>query len=270
VIALTGVVELDYNTNTMKQWLRRILLFLLLAGLLFVGGSYVMAQRLTRARPSAVGAPPADFPFPIDSVTFASSDQETLSGWFVQVEKGANAVVLLHGFGGNRKQMLPRARFLRQQGYAVLLYDARACGESTGKCITFGYRERNDLVAALTFLKDRGHRRVACLGVSQGGATILLAAESLHDVKCVICESVYDEMAHAVDRRMRRYTGMPGWIGASLMVPFAEQQVGVAIDEVKPIDHIAKLRCPVLVISGTEDNRTLALADVFRCNLLPK
>src|SRR5437773_8376842 len=49
------------------------------------------------------------------------------------------------------------------------------------------------------------YESIACLGVSQGGATILFAAAELANVKCVICESVYDEMIHAVDRRMRHY-----------------------------------------------------------------
>jgi uncharacterized protein len=111
-------------------------------------------------------------------------------------------------------------------------------------------------VAAVHFLKGRGFERIACLGVSQGGATILFAADELPDVRCVICESVYDEMSHAVDRRMRRYTGIPGWLGASLMVPFAEQQLGLAIDDVKPVDHVGKLRCPIYIISGENDDRT--------------
>jgi dipeptidyl aminopeptidase/acylaminoacyl peptidase len=138
----------------------------------------------------------------------------------------------------------------------VLLYDARAGGESTGDSITFGYRERRDLIAAVNLLKDRGHTDIACLGVSQGGATILFAADDLKDVKCVICESVYDEMRHAVDRRMRHYTGIPGSFGACLMVPFAEQRLGLTIDVVKPVEHIGKLPCPVFVISGENDDRT--------------
>ena len=206
----------------MTRWLRRMLLVALAAVALFVGVSWISAYRLTRARPSAVGEPPADFPYPAVTVHFTTADHETLSGWLVPASKCDRAIILLHGFGGNRIQMLPRARFLRENGYTVLLYDARACGESTGNAVTFGYRERHDLIAAVKFLKERGYLRITCLGVSQGGATILFSADEIPDMKCVICESVYDEMTHAVDRRLRHYTGMPGWLGASLLVPFAE------------------------------------------------
>jgi pimeloyl-ACP methyl ester carboxylesterase len=254
--ALTTSVPASYKLAVMRRWLRRLLLFVLVAALLFVAVSWIYAQQLTRPRPAVVGAPPPDIAFPIESVSFSTSDRQTLSGWLMPGETCAKAIVLLHGFGGNRKQMLPRAVFFRKHGYAVLLYDARACGESTGDCITFGFRERHDLLAAVTLLRDRNYERIACLGVSQGGATILFAADKLESVHGVICESVYDEMSHAVDRRMRRYTGLPGWLGASLLVPFAERRVGVAIDNVKPVDYIGKLRCPVFVISGEQDNRT--------------
>ena len=236
--------------------LRRVGVFLLLLFVFFLGISWVYAHRLTRARPSVVPEAPKDFPYPVETITLATRDQEQLAGWFVPAEDCQRAIILLHGFGGNRLSMLPRARFFRQQGYAVLLYDARACGNSTGDVITFGYREREDLVAAVRFLKDRGFEQIACLGVSQGGATILFAAEKLSDVQCVICESAYDEMTHAVDRRMRRYTGLPGWLAGSAMVPFAEHRLGLSISDIKPVDHIAALKCPIFIISGDQDNRT--------------
>jgi dipeptidyl aminopeptidase/acylaminoacyl peptidase len=240
----------------MKRSLRWLRLIAVSAAVLFVGVSWIYAQRLTRARPSLIGAPPRDFPYAMKSITFTTRDEHTLSGWLVPGEKCERAIVLLHGFGGTRNQMMPRARFFRELGYTALLYDARACGESTGVSVSFGYREREDLIAAVRFLKNRGHRDIACLGVSQGGATILFAAEELRDVKCVICESVYDEMRHAVDRRMRRYTLLPGWLGACAMVPFAEHRLELSIDEVRPVDYVGKLRCPLLVISGDRDSRT--------------
>lgn len=240
----------------MMRVLRWTIVITLAAGVVFVAGSWIAAQRLTRARPSIIGPPPDDFPFPIESVTFSTADHQTLNGWFVPAKKNAPAIVLLHGFGGSRKQMLPRARYFREQGYSVLLYDARACGESTGDAITFGFRERHDLIAAVSWLKVHGHDRIACLGVSQGGATIAFAAEHLPEIRCAICESVYDEMVHAVDHRTRHYLCVPGAVGACLMVPFAEHRLGFNIHDVRPVDHIAMLKCPVFVISGDCDDKT--------------
>jgi pimeloyl-ACP methyl ester carboxylesterase len=173
----------------MKRLLRWTMLVLLAAAVAFVGGSWHLAYRLTGPHPQVVGAPPSDFTYSIEPITFTSSDQETLSGWIVPANKSDKGIVLLHGYTGNRQNMLSRAHFLRDQGFTALLYDARACGESTGDCITFGYRERHDLIAAVNLLKARGCKEIACLGVSQGGATILFAADDLPDLKCVIAKA---------------------------------------------------------------------------------
>ncbi len=240
----------------MKRLLRWTLLALFAVAVVFVAGSWHFANHLTGPHAHVVGAPPGDFPYPIEPITFTSSDQETLSGWLVPAGNSDKGIVLLHGYGGTRLQMVPCARFGREMGFTVLLYDARACGESTGDHISFGYSERQDLIAAVKVLKERGCKDIACLGVSQGGATILFAADALPELKCVICESVYDEMEHAVDRRLRHYTMLPGWLGASLLVPFAERRIGLSIDDVKPVNHIGKLRCPIFIISGECDDKT--------------
>lgn len=239
----------------MKRILQWMVVVVVVAAMLFFGVSWLAAVLLTRARPTEVGAPPSDITYPIESIHIGTTDGETLAGWFIPAENRAKSIVLLHGKAGNRKHMLPRARFFRELGYSVLLCDARACGESSGMHITFGYREKGDVIAAVQFLKDRGHPNIACLGVSQGGATILFASEELPDVKCVICESVYDDMTNAVDRRTRRYLGVPGWLAASLVVPLAEQRLNLSIHEVRPVAYVDKLACPLLVISGTHDDR---------------
>lgn len=239
-----------------KLLLPRFLRGLLLLSVLFVSASWFYAYKLTgpRHRPIPV---PADFPFPLETAAWITADGQSIKGWFVPNEATDRALVLLHGFGGDRRSMLKRARHFREIGYAVLLYDARACGESSGDAVTFGYHEANDLLAGLAWLRERGYRRIGCIGVSLGGATVLMAADQLDDVRCVVCESVFDELAHAVDNRFRHYLRMPAAFGGCLMVPLAEQRTGVALTEVKPIDRIAKLRCPVFIISGAEDVKTL-------------
>lgn len=247
---------MDKPPKPRRRLLRRLAWLFFAVFLLFVAASWYFAYRLTGPSSRPVGRPPADFPFAFEDVTWRTADDHTIRGWFMPAENAERAIVLLHGFGGNRGSMLPRAKFFRQHGYNVLLYDARACGESSGAIVTMGHHEAKDLEGGLEFLRSKGMRRLACLGVSQGGATILLAAEKMPDVRCVICESVYDELAHAVDRRFRHYLGMPGWLGGCLLIPIAEHRTGVALDQVKPADHIGKLACPVLIISGAKDTKT--------------
>ncbi len=50
----------------------------------------------------------------------------------VSGQKGKGAVLLLHGVRADRREMLNRARFLKEEGYSVLLIDLPSHGESDG------------------------------------------------------------------------------------------------------------------------------------------
>jgi pimeloyl-ACP methyl ester carboxylesterase len=242
--------------KSLRRFLRRLIFALFAGSLVFAAVSWFFAYRLTGPRTRPVGPPPVDFPFAIEDSAWQTADGHAIRGWFVPAGDSRRAIVLLHGYGDDRRSMSARAKFFREHGYNVLFYDARACGESSGDFITLGYHEANDLEAGLAWLRAKGMDQVACLGVSQGGATILMAAAKLKDVRCVICESVYDELAHAVDRRFRHYFGIPGWLAGCLLIPIAEHRTGVALGQVKPVEQIGRLPCPVFVISGSEDTKT--------------
>lgn len=84
---------------------------------------------ITNPAPGAVGSPPPGF----QEVSLVSPDGITLSGWYKPFWKGA-AVIALHGYGANRREMVPRAVILADHGSGVLLYDLRGYRES-GICI---------------------------------------------------------------------------------------------------------------------------------------
>jgi pimeloyl-ACP methyl ester carboxylesterase len=91
------------------------------------------------------------------------------------------AVILVHGSGAeNRNYVLPFARFLVRRGVAVLAYDKRGVGESTGDWKTASFEDlAGDVVAAYEFLRSRGDidgTNVGLLGVSQAGWVMPIAA----------------------------------------------------------------------------------------------
>jgi fermentation-respiration switch protein FrsA (DUF1100 family) len=138
-----------------------------------------------------------------------------------------------------------------------LLYDARGHGESDGDHVSIGWFETRDLLGALDYLRSRGFRDFGLIGESQGGATVALAARELRDVKWVVLESVYPTLRDAVDRRFRLFFRVPGWLGAALMVPFAEWRLGISADDVTPVERIIDLSSPVFILHGDRDRHTL-------------
>src|SRR5262249_1038978 len=83
-----------------------------------------------------LGPPPPDLG--AEAVTIVSPSGSGLRGWYIAGRPGGGAVVLLHGVHANRLAMLRRARLLKAEGFAVLLFDLQAHGESAGTRITFG------------------------------------------------------------------------------------------------------------------------------------
>lgn len=223
----------------------------------FVAISAFFAREFTNPRPKPVGEFTPFLPEATQAIRFAATDGVSLAGWFTPNADNAKAVILLHGNGSNRRQVLARAGLLHRAGYAVLLYDARGHGESGGDLVSVGKYETRDLLGALAFVRAHGAREIGLIGVSQGGATIALAGAALGpDIRWAVLESVYPNLRDAVDRRFRRMLGIPGWLGGMLMVPMAEWRLGFSVDEVAPVDSISQLPCPVFILHGAADTHT--------------
>jgi pimeloyl-ACP methyl ester carboxylesterase len=147
---------------------------------------------VSRPAPSAVGNPPQNG----DEIVYLpvtlsnKEDQIQLSGWYILSQNRA-AVILLHGFGSNRLEMISRAEALARHGYGVLLYDLRGHGESQGDSRTFGWEDLSDVGSALQFLANRDEidpERIGILGFSTGGQIAIRAAAEYSQIQAVIAD----------------------------------------------------------------------------------
>lgn len=240
----------------LRRLLRFTLVFASLGLAAFGALSAYFAYQFTGPQRRPVGGIPSTLPAATRDVTFAARDHVELSGWFVPCPGATSAVVLLHGHGSTREQMVARAKLFHDHGYAVLLYDARGHGRSGGALTSVGWYETRDLLGALDFLRAQGFHSFGLLGASQGGATIALAAAQLSEVRWVVLESTYPTLRHALDYRFRRIFHLPVSMAGALLVPLAEWRLGVDIANIAPAQTIARLRCPVLVAAGDHDPST--------------
>lgn len=123
-------------------------------------------------------------------VSFTASDGVRLQGWYVPGRNGA-AVILLHGSHGDRSDTTLHLELLSRLGYAVLAYDARGHGESSGTTNALGWNSDPDLRGAVAFLRrqagvDPG--RIAALGLSMGGEAALRAAADGVPLRAVVAD----------------------------------------------------------------------------------
>jgi len=243
---------------------RKLFLFglsTLLLGLVLgavVGGLGLAHQRalwLVRPKRTFAQRTPADVGIAgWRDASFESEDGLMLSGWYVPSDNSAT-VILVHGLGGNREELLDDAGLLVAEGYGVLLFDLRNSGASEGDLTTLGYLEALDVGGALGFVLAQSEgERVGTLGHSMGGATAILAAARYPRIEAVVAESAYTGVEDNVSESVEALTGLPAFPFAPFVVWFGEREAGVDISRVSPIDVIGTLSPrPILLVHGALD-----------------
>lgn len=217
--------------------------------------SWFVAGQLVAARPQVIGSPPADIR--ATSISLDSESGATISGWYIQADDSRGVIVILHGIRGSRLSMVERARFLNNAGYSIVMIDLQGHGESSGKQITIGHLEKHDVRAAVEFArKQHPNEPIGVIGVSLGGASALLASPL--GIDALVIESVYPDIESAINNRVGARLGPLSTLPAWLLLMQLEPRLGIEKSQLRPIDHVSNVGCPIFVISGTEDLHTTA------------
>lgn len=186
-----------------------------------------------------------------ERVEFPSNDGLTLVGWFIPATNGpsgaaAATVIHVHGNAGNINDHLYFSEFLPAAGFNLFIFDYRGYGESEGKA-----RRRADLIAdagaaldAVLARDDVDPVRIGVFGHSLGGAIALNVAAEREEVRAVAVVSAFTGWREiAAD-------SIGGGDGGPVARFFARVLIA---DGHRPIDAIAKIDRPILVIHGAAD-----------------
>ncbi len=245
------------------RWLKWIALTLFVLALVFVFlvAPYLLARLVTSAgtRPMdrRIQTTPADFQLAYEDATFAASDGPQLKGWYLGGGQRGVSIACAHGLFRSRRELLDRGVFLRRAGYNVLLFDSRRHGESGGERVTLGFKERLDVDAALSLLRERAPSdRLALVGVSMGAAACLLAAAERPQVAAVVADSSFLSIEHAVVHHLKLIFGLPRFPLGDELLFFIQQRGGFRgedFDIEKAVERIGDR--PILFIAGSSDQR---------------
>jgi alpha/beta superfamily hydrolase len=127
-----------------------------------------------------------------EDVRFPGGDIQ-LAGTLISPATGGErpAIILVHASGAeDRAYVLPLARFLIRRGMAVLGYDKRGVGGSTGDWNTASFEDlAGNVVAVFRYLRTRrdiDHSQIGLLGWSQAGWVMPLAAVRAKEIAFLI------------------------------------------------------------------------------------
>ena len=218
--------------------------------------------------PAPATPPPTPYPLPSANfttrdVSFASTGDATLAGT-LSIPNGTHkpvpAFVFVHGSGpGTRDEgTLPNPTFLElgtalsNAGIAVLRYDKRGVGASTGTATEHWRPLGDDLKAAVAFLRKQpgiDPKRIYVLGHSEGGFVVPMAAPEIEGLAGIVLMA---PPAIPMDRILKEQEPRltPALYAAS-------QKYFADYTGIDPVQVIAKTRVPVLVLQGQRDMQVL-------------
>jgi pimeloyl-ACP methyl ester carboxylesterase len=165
-------------------------------------------------------------------------------------------VVLLHGYGLAEFAMAPWAFRLAEDGWRCVLVDLRGHGKSTGKKITYGITEAQDMSQLLDLLTKRDQLAppVAVIGDSYGAALALRWKTIDPRVGRVVAIAPYGVLSNAVLNICHDYAR---FLPRSLLEAGLEQLpavLNVKADDLDTTTVLARHPVIALFVSGSEDD----------------
>lgn len=243
----------------MKRALRWTSLALVVLALGYLGIGLFVATQLTAPVREPMERTPADAGLDFREVSFESSDGLDLEGWWIpEEEDSSRAVVLVHGFGGDKssRHIVETTPIYARAGYGVLILDLRGYGESEGKRTTVGYQETRDVQGALAWLKDQGFEpeEVVLHGWSMGAATVVRSAPGT-GVAALVEEAGYADLPLLLREQLPERSGLPTFFNPGVLL-MAKLFLGADAWAVRPEEEAEMLSeegIPLLVIHSTDD-----------------
>jgi pimeloyl-ACP methyl ester carboxylesterase len=204
---------------------------------------------------------PEQFGLPYAKVAFPTKDGLTLRGWLIPSPNGdKRTVIMCHGWGDNKGELLKQTYFLNETaGFNLLYFDFRSHGESEGEITTIGGLETIDFDAAVTWLRSAKPEladRVGVFGLSMGAAVTVAAMPDHADLRCAAVESPFSDYRGVIRRWGWNKFRVPHFPLIDITLWMLRLRVGnPKIDVFNPVEaapHIAPR--PLFVIGGAEDD----------------
>jgi len=199
----------------------------------------------------------------LQEVRISAADGVELRGWYVHPRDfNGSVVVALHGITDNREGVAGYGKLFLDHGYAVLLPDARAHGESGGRLATYGLKESDDVHRWVDWIYEHDPPRcVYGFGESYGAALLLQSLAAERRYCAVVAESPFSTAREMSYERVSGPFHLQPWFGRTLGRPviasavfYARVRYGIDLLQPSPLDAVKASRVPILLIHGENDH----------------
>ncbi len=227
---------------------------------LIIALSFILVYANTHPPRYPLHIPPSEYGAAYEPVSFTTDDNIVLSGWIMTPSRGTApvpAVVLCHGVGANKSDFTELGVSLLNRGFAVLLFDFRAHGDSTGRRTSLGHLEQKDIAAALRFLRSRpgiDSGRIGIYGFSMGGAAAILSAARTKGFAAVVADSAFTSLRDQARDAVTGFYRLPAFPFLHLSILGYELYFQTSVSSISPEQEIRGIApVPLLIIAGEGD-----------------
>jgi len=247
-------------------WL--ILTLLGCLALLVLGCAYVMARMLLQPPRMSDGKAawvlkrlsPGDLGLAFETLWFNIRDERgrpmRLAAWWIPHPNAlGRCAMFIHGYADAKVGAIAWAPTFHSLGWNILAPDLRAHGESDGRFVTAGILEQHDINQVINQIRSQRPeetRQLVLFGISLGAAIATVTAIGRDDLAAVILDCPSGDESHAA---MIQYNllGMPGRLVQKLALRMAHWISGADFGSIRPIDLIARIPCPLMIIQSGDD-----------------
>lgn len=197
------------------------------------------------------------YTLPHEDVYIRSFDGLRLRARVYEGDPGKPVTICFHGYrGAAARDMSGGANIVLSQGHTVLLVDERAHMLSDGHSITYGIRERYDVLSWVEYAIDRygDNVRINLMGISMGAATVLMSA-SLPlppNVRAISADCPFNDVRDII-RYVGRRQHYPVWLAYPLMMIGAFLFAHINPGAITAADAVRHTQIPIIIIHGEAD-----------------
>jgi len=195
---------------------------------------------------------------PCEYVTIRSQDGLILHGRYFHNADGAPLDIGFHGYRSSWvTDFAGGSEMSFQSGHNLLLIDQRAHGKSGGRTITFGIKERQDLLCWVNYAVDRfgSDIKILLYGVSMGAATVLMASELdlPENIRGIIADCPYSSPLDII-LTVGKQIGYPPKLIRPFVIMGAKVYGGFDVQETSAEKAVKHSNVPILIIHGEADS----------------
>lgn len=253
---MTSVAASSQPTHRTRQyWFRLVRLFVvaLVGALLMLPTALGALSAWALTHPGCYpGADPGQYGMSYEAATFPSARNITQQGYFFAGDNGAT-IIVVPAYGNGRGAELHYANMFQEAGFNVLTLNSRVC--TSRGLHSLGYQEVEDIEAAYAYLSTRPDvdpERVSLHGFSSAGATSLMAAARMPQIRSVTAEGGYHNFAAMLGiENPRTFFDRLYTFGAATAYRLI---TGDDISSLNPLEAIGQLAPrPILLTYGSEE-----------------